>query len=285
MVNIARLKKIVFVVLFGVLLGVLPIKLSAQDYISEDPESTDFRTRASVELGGHISDKFTWGWEEELRMKSSSKDFDKLYSVISFGYKPLSWLKISPEYTFILQQDTKKSGKKEMEYRHRAALNINASFKYGNWRFALRERPQATFRTDSINVQEKTRCNFVLRSRFTIDYSFRSVAIKPYVFVEMTNILNTPKAYVGNLDETGTSVNFNIKDSMKEHMKCRISKMRYAVGLEYKFDSHSSIDLNYRFDDGVDYKIHIKKSSHELSSVTWKPYMYHIVCVKYKYTF
>ncbi len=74
---------------------------------------------------------------------------------VTFGYKPVKWLKIAPAYHLFNIHDVKKStGEKEWKARHRVALNMTASISAGRWKFSLRERPQVTMRTDSINVME-----------------------------------------------------------------------------------------------------------------------------------
>lgn len=241
-------------------------------------EAPDFRTRFSVSAGGGIGRNFSWEVSEEVRVKESFGSFDRFNTSVSFGYKPVKWLKIAPGYSLFNIYDVKEStGEKSWKTRHRAFLNLTASVSAGQWKFSLRERPQVTVRTDSINVMEKTKASFVLRSRIQAEYSFRRVPLTPYALVEMTNTLNTPDTFHGQASASGPEISYKLKN--------HISKMRYSVGIKYKLDSHSSFDVNYRIDDGTDYDIHITKNKGFLKSVTRTDFLYHILCIGYSYKF
>lgn len=106
--------------------------------------------------------------KKKSRIKDSFGSFDRFNTSVTFGYKPVKWLKIAPAYHLFNIHDVKKStGKKEWKARHRVALNMTASISAGRWKFSLRERPQVTMRTDSINVMEKCRASFVLEIQGT----------------------------------------------------------------------------------------------------------------------
>ncbi len=252
----------------------------AQDEISfmDEDASPDFRSRLSVSLGGGIGRYCSWQVEEEIRIKDSFGSFDRFNTSVTFGYKPVKWLKIAPAYHLFNIHDVKKStGEKEWKARHRVALNMTASISAGRWKFSLRERPQVTMRTDSINVMEKCRASFVLRSRAQVEYSFRRIPLDTYVSAEITNTLNTPKEFHGLVSSGSPEVSFKLKN--------HISRIRYFIGASYRFDKRNSIDVNYRIDDGKDYDIHITKNKGYLKSVTKTDYLNHILCIGYSYKF
>ena len=269
------MKKHYFITIISVLLYFCNAAAQTRETASD---TCDFRTRFSVSAEKClIKDKLYIGLEEEVRLDAASSRFDRLYSTLSLEYKPLQWLKIAPEYSLINLLDRKKNRSSVWEIKHRAALNLTGTVKTGRWQFSLRERPQVLVRTDSINVCEKTKASFVLRSKVQAMYSFFHIPLKLYVFVEMTNTLNTPDRFEG-LTGKGSSV---ISYKLKNH----ISKMRYSLGAEYRFDKRNRIELSYRLDDGTDYDIHITKNKGYLTDITKRPYINHIICAAYKFSF
>lgn len=261
----------------------LPLLASAQDAISigQEDEPDDFRSRISASVGGDIGRYLSWKVSEEIRVKDSFRRFDRFYTSATLEYKALRWLKIAPEYTLInlLDVDTKSDGsvEKEWETRHRVALNITGTLKVGGWKFSLRERPQVMIRCDSINFMEKNKAAFVLRSRAKASYTFRKAPLTPYVFVEMTNTLNTPKEFSGYALDGSIKADFKLKNY--------ISKMRYSAGVEIHINSHNKFDINYKLDDVTDYDINISKKNGYLKSVTRIDSIHHILCVGYSYSF
>lgn len=244
----------------------------------KDTTMTDLRSRVVVNVEKDIiKHKLSVHFSEEARFMDNISNFDRSYTSLSLVYSPWQWLKIAPEYSLVSNLDTDASGHKEWEFRHRIALNLTGVVNFGQWEFSLRERPQVTVRTDSINVCEKMKAAFVLRSRAQAKYSFFSIPLKVYAFVEMTNTLNTPDTFVGPTGKGSGEVTFKLDN--------HIAKMRYSVGAQYRFDKRNSVELYYRLDDGQDYDIHITKKNGYLESVTTENYMHHILGVVYKFKF
>lgn len=239
-----------------------------------DTSMSDFRTRIVAEVEKSlVKNKLSISLEEEARLMSNCTRFDKLYSTLTLNYTPCKWFKMSPEYSLIANYGNDN----EWSLRHRAALNLTGKLPVGRWEFSLRERPQVSIRTDSLNVHEKLKAAFVLRSRAQVQYSFFKVPLKLYAFVEMSNTLNTPETFTGLTGKDSEEITFKLKN--------HISKMRYSVGAQYRFDKNNYLELYYRLDDGVDYDIHITRNKGYLRDITRESYMNHILGVAYKFRF
>lgn len=248
----------------------------------KDTSTTDFRPRLSIEVEKElVKDKLSISLEEELRMKTNCRKFDRLNTSLSLTYSPSQYFKMAPEYTFIASQDQNKLGQNEWELRHRVALNLTGQIRVGQWKFSLRERPQVTIRTDEINKYEKMKATVVLRSRFEVEYSFFKVPLKLFAHVEMTNPLNTPKEFTGPYEKDGTE-NVTYKLKLKDYP---IAKMRYAIGAQYRFDKRNYLELSYRLDDGVDYDINIANVKGYLKGIEKEKYLHHLLCISYKFSF
>lgn len=83
--------------------------ICALAYAQNEDASPDFRSRLSVSLGGGIGRYCSWQVEEEIRIKDSFGSFDRFNTSVTFGYKPVKWLKIAPAYHLFNIHDVKKS--------------------------------------------------------------------------------------------------------------------------------------------------------------------------------
>lgn len=258
----------------------------------EEASDNDLRARTGFGVSVNLARRLSMEWEEELRMKSNIGELDRIYSTVALAWKVNDHLKIAPEYSLVNLRDTHNSGESDQytdwDMRHRVALNVTGSVKAGQWKFSLRERPQLMIRTDSLNSMEKVANQFALRSRVMAEYSLRRYPLKPYVFVEVTNTLNTPDRYEGVATVGGVDL-----ENQSYKLNNYISKIRYSAGVKYRFNSHSSIDFYYRLDTGKSYDIHIDvtkkdgslKKNPVLERVTKEPYNHHIIGLFYNYAF
>lgn len=238
---------------------------TAQDVTSSSSES-DFRARASVDLSWKPSDNLKVALNEELRMKNSAADFDRIYSTLSVGYKPIRHFEIEGGYTFAT---IRHDGRKKTDYlpywdfRHRLFLGGEYGVKLGNWRFSLRERFQATFRTDNPKAAEKSNPELLLRSRLRAAWHPRHLPIEPYAAFELSNTLNAPELAGGNYP----------------------NKLRYAAGIKYLFNAHTTLELYYRLDNTLNYNIDVKKDGVTVKSIVEERAQNHIVGLEFGYRF
>ncbi len=228
-------------------------------------EDTDLQMRLGFDISKKIARGLDVTWSEELRMKNTISTVDRIHSGLGLSYKVNSYFSLGAEYIFIaINHDGKKSTdyQKYWDLRHRVRLNFTASYKVGQWKFSLRERPQMTIRTDSINPLEKRKTEFVLRSRLKAQYTCRTLPLKPFVYVEVYNTLNAPK-FVSNY----------------------VEKIRSEIGVDYDLNRRSSFTFYYRFDYAITKDVEVKKSTGALKSITTEKAYNHILGVFYSYKF
>lgn len=235
-------------------------------YAVEFQESDSTKTSAQLRLSASFSTKLTrnlsFSAEEEVRFDDFVRAFDRSYTTVEFRYRTCDYLKVGAGYTLMLL-----GGKGTSDYneflRHRVYADVAGNIHLGQWKLTLRERGMLTMRTDSVNPLEKKKNEWILRSKLQCEYTVRTVPLKPYAYIELSNTLNAPKYepyYGGNY----------------------IDKIRASVGLKYRINAGNSLNFYYRFDRNYDRDINItkKKGNVELLNCTT---FNHIIGIAYDF--
>lgn len=203
-----------------------------------DTTQTDFRMRFGFDLKFKLWRGLSLSIEEDARLKNYLSGFDRSYTSATLAYRFNPYFKLGAGYTFMaIWHDGKKSTKYEKYWdcRQRVNLDIVGNISYMNWKFTLRERPLATFRTLSYDSGEKVSPEFMLRSKFEVEYTMRTAPLKPYFAAELSNTLNVPKYVERNY----------------------IDRIRLNLGIKWRLNKSNSIDFYYRFDIGNDKDVNI----------------------------
>lgn len=235
--------------------------------------STGATTEQTVQM--RVGASFTKKWncgvrlslDEELRFnlmdnlsgttaKNISADtaygasFYKSYTTLSLAYAPIPYFKMDAGYTLRLLGNKGWSAPNEF-LRHRVFFGVTGTWKDERFKLYLRERALCDMRTDSVNLLEKNKYDWLLRSRLGFEYTFQSRPVKPYIWVEVENTLNVPE--------------YQRKDGHQY-----ISHVRTQAGVRWRLTRLSSLDFYYRFQYGYDRDINItkKKSYVQLTEET-----------------
>ena len=188
--------------------------------------------------------KYTVGIDAQYRTSNKLESTERWGIGANFGWKPLKWLKVGADYSFLYShrpERTTKKGNFVEDYwqpRHRVGVSLTGSLKFNRWELSLRERWQYT-RNQGVNALKfgpdgldkgyeyiPVRNRHVLRSRLKLEWGIKKKCpFTPYVSAEMYNSLN--KAF-------------------------QVTKVRYTAGCDYKIDRHNSVGLFYRFVDSYD---------------------------------
>ena len=218
------------------------------------------------ELGAEkkLSSKWSIGAEGEFRTRNNSRTADRWSAGLNAEYKIIKGLKVSAGYTllydnnkeeFDLKSDGLRPNKWTPSYwgvRHRTNVSLSGNVDIGRLNIALRERWQYTYRPmaedkkydfdneewRSVNGKGKN----VLRSRLQLSYDIPHWKFDPTASVEMFN------------DKSG------------------IAKMRYLVGVDYKYQKKHVFGLTYLYQD-----VNTDDDDNEVNS--------HIIGLSYKYKF
>ena len=278
--------------------GIPPTRGNAQ--VLDEGNDVQGRFRASLEIP--FAKKFDFTWSEQARLMNNFSDVDKIVSTVGVGYKPWEFLKFGIDYSLVNERtyDTelvtqqipvlKDDGTpltdifgepiynfedvevptKGWALRHRTNIDVTGMYRIGRVKLSLRERLRIQFRTDSINKYEKTNPTYSLRSRLKTAYDIRNSRWEPYAFVELYTALNQPSPVE------------NYKEFPLER-EAYISRVRVAVGTEFKIHNHHRLDLYYMVHFNRAYNARYKGKSGDLKEWSLEKMCNHVICIDYKF--
>ena len=195
------------------------------------------------ELGAEkkLSTKWNVGVEGEFRTRNNARTVDRWSAGLSAEYKMIRGLKATAGYTFLYdnnpeEMDFKRDGfmpnhwtPSYLGVRHRFHVGLTGSMDWRRFKFSLRERLQYTYRPEATDRKYdfdesawepiKGKGKTVLRSRLQVDYDIAHWKFDPTAGIEMFNARNG------------------------------LQKMRYQVGVDYKYKKQHVFTLSYRFQD------------------------------------
>lgn len=225
---------------------------------------------AQVRFGAEFTKKWRnglrLGVSEDLRFDAYNSlvgpNFRKSYTTIDFGYRPIEYVKFDLGYTLkLLGPDSTWSDSKRADankwIRHRLYFSVTGSYTFDYAKLYLRERVQLDMRTDSVNLLEKNKFDWCLRSRLGAEALIPGKPVKPYLWVELINTLNVPEYQQRNGHQFITSV-------------------RTQAGVKWRLTRLSSLDFFYRFTYGYDRDINITKKKGYIELTEETLYMHSI---------
>lgn len=228
-VKTSRVISVLCMLLLSVLLAVDAASSDREQVTESDTLTNDITGRIGLDFSFKVCRNLYVGVENSLRFRDDFRTFDRNYLTGSISYKPVNYFKAGAGYTFMsIWHDGKKSTgyRKYWDLRHRVHADVSGILPAGRWKFTLRERAIATFRTLDYDPLEKVSPAFVLRSKISAEYTSRRLPLQPYVSVELSNTLNVPE-YV--------SRNY-------------IEEIRNRVGVKWRLTRRSRLDFYYRLD-------------------------------------
>ena len=225
-------------------------------------QSNDFGTWYELGAEKKLSKKWNLGVEGEFRTRNNSRTADRWSAGLNAEYKIIRGLKASAGYTLLYDNnqeelDLKSDGLRPNKWtpsywgmRHRFNVSLTGNIDWGRLNVSLRERWQYTYRPeaegkkydfdDEAWTSVKGKGKNVLRSRLQLSYDIPHWKFDPFANVEM---FNTDKG---------------------------IDKMRYQIGVDYKYQKKHVFSLTYRYqnvnsnDDDNDVNSHMIGLSYKL---------------------
>ena len=248
------------------MLLLLPLTLAAQTDVDLDSE-WGARFSASIEKkfakGLHVSA------EEEVRMDDNFRSLNRLHTTIAIDYKALPWLKVGMGYALINAYNADSSRFKSP--RHRLMVDATGSMIVGDWRFALKERLQATYRTGSYNNYQMSQPLLALKSRISAKYrGWRTW--EPYVAFEIRTTLNAPK-----IDAHFDGTNYLTPEGNKKGEPgwflegfdgCYANRYRSSLGVEWKINYSNALKIYVLADFVTDKVVDANAEGTKLKSYT-----------------
>ena len=178
---------------------------------------------------------------------TTSAAFSKSYTTLTLGYTPIEYVKFDLGYTLRILGRKNSSNANEF-IRHRAFVSVTGSYRFPLAKIYLRERFLCDIRTDSVNLEEKNRFNWLMRSRIGADFTIPGKPVKPYIWGELENTLNVPVYQQRNGQQF-------------------ISHVRAQIGVKWRLSMLSSLDFYYRFQYGYNRNVNINNGYYEGKSL------------------
>lgn len=269
------------------LFGVVCLLLAAATATAQ----SDFGVWTSIEGSTKLNKSLELSLEGEYRTQDMSSMTERIATGISLSYKNknfLPFLKADVGYSVMsmhglgetaIKYNTDDEGNFEVDddgnlipkhmnvdapywyTRHRVTASLTGSFKWGRFKFSLRERYQFTHRMRSycdrtrwyydpfhkmfpedvpeyyldddpesddysyMTDEKKAKSDHKLRSRLAVSYDIKKCPFEPFAEVEVYNELDNAFAY---------------------------DKIRYTIGTEYKINKEHKLSLYYRYQDYAD---------------------------------
>jgi hypothetical protein len=193
---------------------------------------------------------------------TSGPAFGKSYTSVSLAYAHPHFPYLKADGGYTLRILGRKNNVDYNEYlRHRVFFGVTGSYKTELTKIYLRERFICDMRTDSVNLLEKNKYDWVLRSRLGATFTVPGKPVKPYVWVELENTLNAPMY-------------------QRKNGRQFISHVRTQAGVKWRLTKMSSLDFYYRFQYGYDRDINITHNKGYIQLTEEKQYL-HAVGIAY----
>ena len=203
----------------------------------------------------------------ETRFKDNIGSMDRIHTFVGASYDINKHLTIGGDYILINMYDSKIKGWESN--RHRVNLYAEGEVKFGDFEFSLRERLQATYRTDEVKLYEKANPEAILRSRLMTTYKIPHSRWSPYLLFELHNTLNTPKPMAHDKDFNGETFSY-------------ATRYRGGVGAKYRINRNNRLDFYYYIDFDRSYDIDYNKEG-DLKPVKLERELRHIFGISYKF--
>lgn len=231
----------------------IPGLICGQEIISEDTTSVqtpELHVIASFVKSFDHGIKLTL--EEELRSAPSHRS----HTTISLGYTPIKYLSLSAGYVLKLYGNQGWSDINKF-LRHRVNIDATGQVTLGQWKLSLRERLMLDARADEIDLREKNRVDYILRSRLQASYSIPNQPLSIVAKMELFNTLNAK--YFGQY----------------------INEMRPEIGIQWKINKKNTLNASYRYNYVYSRDIDIldNEDIHLTHTYTHK----HIILLTYKF--
>lgn len=211
------------------------ISMPTQSFAQTD----DFGMWYELGVEKKLSNKWSVGADAELRTRNNTRTLDRWSLGVNAEYKIIKGLKISGGYTLLdnnvkEELDMKSNGWSYNKWtpsywslRHRFNVSLSGSVDWGRLSIGLRERWQYTYRPEATGkkydfdeeawTSVKGKGKNVLRSRLQLAYDIPHWKFDPFANIEMFH------------DGGG------------------LQKVRYQLGVDYKYKKKHVFSLTYRF--------------------------------------
>lgn len=223
---------------------------NGMEYLSESSSDFGARLSGAVEYT-LIRKRMHVSLEEELRFNEGLGSLHKSYTTLGLDYRLTPWLKADAAYSFIAANSSSNGWRN----RHRGAVSLTASQRFGIWKLSLREKLQATHKAYEVNLYQSPQTDLALKSRLKVALDLPHNKWEPYASVEMRNTLNaiSPSAFVygkytwqkydGDEEAWVNKSRTCYGNPTPSYSKIYVNRLRFQAGTEWKFRKNQTLGL------------------------------------------
>ena len=284
--------------ILSIALLALPLAIMAQGLKSEDETSTNLaEMRVRLNFTKHFKvheqsinlylyeEIFSRLYESAYSLLDNTTTtaqpyFRRSYTTLGVSYAPIPYLRIGTSYTLKIYgnkfKDATGIANPPSKYlRHRVSAYITGQYTVDEWKFSLRERFDATIRTDSVNLHERPQTDLILRHKLQAQYTVPGKPLKAYTYIELWNTLNRPVKYLNTY--AGIDTDGNPTAYAGKTFGQYLSEVRAQLGLSWRVDKCNSLGLAYRFTYGYARDINITKNKSLIELTNANSYCHYII--------
>lgn len=197
----------------------IPIAIAAQEIESDTTNSSQY---AEAHIIASFVKSFDHGLSLTLEEEIRSVPTHRSHTSIGLGYTPIQYLSLSATYVLKLYGNQGWDDVHKF-LRHRVNIDATGQLSLGQWKLSLRERLMLDARADEIDLREKNRVDYILRSRLQAVYAIPNQPLSIVSKIEVFNTLNAK--YFGQY----------------------INELRPEIGLQWKVNQQNTLSLAYRY--------------------------------------
>ena len=251
----------------------LPLMSQAQTTV-EDLDA-DFGARFGLSVDKKLMKGLHLVADGQLRLTDDFSTFSRWEAGLGLTYKINKMFKVGAGYTFI--DKTNSTG--VWIPRHRVYADGTATFRYGDWRFALRERLQLTHREYN-NTYEHNPYLLALKSRLKVTYKGFD-DWEPYGTVEVRNVFNDPTCSATWNTTTGKYTNYEFTG----YNDAYVNRIRGTIGTQWSINKHHALDFYLLGEYCYDKSLDVDKDGPYLKSLSYTQKFNGALCVGYNFSF
>ncbi|HET6991244.1 MAG TPA: DUF2490 domain-containing protein [Bacteroidia bacterium] len=202
-------------------------------------QTKDLGSWMTFSLDKGITNKFSFNFDQELRLKDNISNINLLYTNLGLSYKATKFLKVSVVYRFI----DKHKGDDTYGVRSRLYTDFAFKVKPGKWSLGYRARFQEEWRQAGYHSDLGNMPEIYLRNLFKFSYKLTD-HFSPYVGAELRWQLQNPRLpYANGFDRcrlfAGTDYKINDKFTagtyflFQKEFNVADPQTLYIIGLEF----------------------------------------------------
>jgi len=194
--------------------------LFTSDIYAQTDDSSDLAAWSSIGIGYKLNKKWSFGLEEQLRLKNNISEIDEYFTQLDGEYKVIKDFRLSAGLRYIRENDNQGN---IQGYENHFRFNIDATYKHelNDFSFGYRLRYQNKNEI-GISPNEGDYANQNIRLKTSIEYNIKKWPLDPKLSGEIYN----------RFEKNGKNNGF--------------SKYRITVGTYFKLKKLGKIKLFYR---------------------------------------